>query len=364
MLDLEIMRSTQAEIDLSNLKKNISYLRSIVGKEVEILAIVKANAYGHGSITMTKALIENDIKSFGVATLEEARELLDSGISCNILILGSIENDEIKEALSRKIVFTVYDLKQLEFLLTLDETNIPFHLKIDTGMNRLGISIKEISHSIDLIRSNNKLKLEGIYTHFPEADKINSDFTLNQIDNFNKIIKEYKENIENVKYFHAANSSGIINYPDSHFNMVRPGILMYGLGDSGKQHLLPVMKLKTKIIKIRDVNKNESVSYGRDFVAEKNMNIGVIPIGYADGLPRAVSNIGFVRYGDIKCKIIGRVCMDLTMIDLSEIKEPKVGDEIIIFDDSYTANDLSSSIGTIPYEIVCGISKRVKRSYL
>ena len=146
--------------------------------------------------------------------------------------------------------------------------------------------------------------------------------------------------------------------------MVRPGILMYGLGKSGQDKLSPVMSLKTEVVKIRKIKAKESVSYGRTFVAEKNMTIGVIPIGYADGLPRSVSNLGHVICRDVKCKILGRVCMDLTMIDLTSIVSPKLGDEVIIFDDLYTANHLSSIVDTISYEIVCGISKRVNRIYL
>jgi|TARA_Y100000817_G_scaffold129733_1_gene101766 alanine racemase len=358
------MRSTKAEINLSNLRKNINYLKSMVDKNVEILAIVKANAYGHGSIRMTKALIENDIKSFGVATLQEANEIINSGISCNILILGSIGNDEIIEAINKKIIFTIYDIKQLEFVNQLNTNEVTFHLKIDTGMNRLGISVKEIEESLKIIKSNKKLNLQGVYTHFPESDNVDSDFTLKQINEFNTIIDLYKKNIQTIKYFHSANSSAIINFKSSHFNMVRPGILMYGLGKSGQDKLSPVMSLKTEVVKIRKIKAKESVSYGRTFVAEKNMTIGVIPIGYADGLPRSVSNLGHVICRDVKCKILGRVCMDLTMIDLTSIVSPKLGDEVIIFDDLYTANHLSSIVDTISYEIVCGISKRVNRIYL
>jgi len=359
------MRSTIAEIDLENLSRNIDYLNTLIGEQVEVLAVVKANAYGHGSTEMTKTLMSLGLSNFGVATLEEASELIEAKIKCNILILGSIHDNEILEAIKKNIIFTVYDLDQLNLINGLKSKKISFHLKIDTGMNRLGIGINEIEETIKVIQNNNNLNLEGVYTHFPESEKIESDFTKNQIYQFNKIIKRYKSNIENIKFFHMANSAGIINYPDSHLNMVRPGILIYGLAESRGNNLFPVMKLKSSIIKIRSLNKGESVSYGRTFIAEKNMKIGVIPIGYADGLPRFLSNKGFVIYKERKCKIIGRVCMDLTIIDLTECLNPKVNDEVIVFDDSqYTAKDISLIAKTIPYEIICGISKRVKRVYL
>lgn len=359
------MTSTKVEIEFKNLSKNVDYLNQIINKEVEVLAVVKANAYGHGSVETTKALIGLGVDSFAVATLKEASELIDAKIQCYILILGSISESEILEAVNKNIVFTIYDLSQLNFINNLKEGVISFHLKVDTGMNRLGIDINQIDETIDIISNNSNLNLEGVYTHFAESDKKESDFTKGQIREFHKIIEKYKSSIKNIKFFHMANSSGIIHYPDSHLNMVRPGILIYGLAKNPDDRLFPVMRLKSSIIKIRSINKGETVSYGRSFTAEKNMKIAVIPIGYADGLPRSLSNKGCVFHNGRRCRIVGTICMDLTMIDVTECADTKVGDEITIFDDSlHTANDIALAIKTIPYEIVCGISKRIKRVYL
>ena len=361
---MKIMSFAFAEIILENLEKNIASIRDKIEKDTEILAVVKANGYGHGSIEISKKLCSINIKNLAVATYEEAMELKSAGINANILILGSIRNDEIISSVKEGIFFTVYDISQLYFLETIDTGNINFHLKIDTGMNRLGIDKKEIAESINIIKRNKLLKLKGVYTHFPESNKVGSHFTINQIDEFNKIILSFKNNIDNIDFFHIGNSSAIYNFPTSHLNMVRPGLAIYGISERIDDNLYPLMELKTSVIKIRDITKGDSVSYGRTFIAEKDMKIGVIPIGYADGLPRALSNKGKVICKNVECNIIGRVCMDLTMIDMSNVRDPIIGDEVVIFgSDKLNTNVIANLAQTIPYEIICGISKRVKRIY-
>ncbi|NSW89053.1 alanine racemase [bacterium] len=353
-----------AEIKLQNLERNVASIRDKISKNVEVLAVVKANAYGHGSIEISKKLVSLNVKNLAVATYEEAMEIKCAGVDADFLILGSITEDEIIKSINESITFTVYDISQLHFINSSTLENISFHLKIDTGMNRLGIDREEISESIRIINNNKALQLKGIYTHFPEANNINSLFTQKQIDDFNKIILNFKAEIKDINFFHIANSSGIFNFTNSNLNMVRPGLALYGISDNKKENLFPLMRLKTSLIKIRRINKGESVSYGRTFISDRDMIIGVIPMGYADGLPRALSNKGKVIYKDKECKILGRVCMDLTIIDLSNIVNPKVGDEIIIFGhNSLAATDIAAAAETIPYEIICGISKRVKRVY-
>ena len=360
------MSLTFAEIKLSNLNKNIEYLKNTIGKNVEILAVVKADAYGHGSVEISKALIAKGVNYLAVASYEEALELKSAGIESKILILSSITNEEMIESIKSNISFTIFDFSQLDFINSLKEGRIGFHLKIDTGMNRLGISTNEIKESINIIKNNPALLLEGVYTHLPEADVTNSSFTLNQINKFENMVSLFKESIPDVGFFHIANSSAVINFVSSHINMVRPGILLYGLSkDAIPNDTSPVMTLKSSLIKIRTISAGDSVSYGRTFIAEKEMIIGVIPIGYADGLPRSLSNIGYVLHNNKKCKIIGRVCMDLTMIDLTEVINPKIGDEVVLFGENLiTAKDIALLSETIPYEIICGISKRVKRVYI
>ena len=352
-----------AEIKLKNLERNVSVIRSRVGDDVRILAVVKANAYGHGSIEISKKLSSIEVNDLAVATYEEALEIQAAGVKANILILGSITNDQIISSISSGVVFTIYDISQLHFINSLNTKDTCFHLKVDTGMNRLGIDSSEIEESIKIIKDNSNLCLKGVYTHLAESNLINSSFTKLQIIEFNKIILKYKDAISNIDFFHIANTSGIFNFKDSYLNMIRPGLALYGLS-SNEDKVYPLMELKTSLIKIRNIKKGDSISYGRTFIAEENMKIGVIPIGYADGLPRSMSNKGRVLCNDMECGILGRVCMDLTIIDLSKNSNPKIGDEVIIFgNDKISANEVAMISETIPYDIVCGISKRVKRIY-
>ena len=205
--------------------------------------------------------------------------------------------------------------------------------------------------------------MKGIYTHFAEADKKKSAFTKKQISIFKHCVEYFKKSISSIDFVHASNSSGIINYEDDFFNTIRPGLFIYGL--SNEKNLKPVMSLMTKVIKIRELNKGDSVSYGRTYIAKRKMKIAVIPLGYADGLPRSLSNKGYLFCKGNKCKIIGRVCMDLTMIDVTNVKNIRIGSNITIFDDkNQTAKDIAKMIQTIPYDIVCGISKRVARLHI
>jgi alanine racemase len=353
-----------AEINLANIERNIAYIKSKVGTHVEILAVVKANAYGHGSVEISRKLVSLNIRNLAVATYEEAMEIKSENIHSNILILGSITNEEIISCIKKGLLFTVYDISQLYFIDSLNLENINFHLKIDTGMNRLGLEPKEVSESLKIISTNKSLELHGVYTHLPESNLADSAFTNKQIALFESIILETKAIIPSVRFFHIANSSAIFNFSQLELNMVRPGLALYGLSTEKNDQVFPLMKLKTSIVKIRNIIEGDSVSYGRTFIAKNEMQIGVIPIGYADGLPRALSNKGRVLYGETECEILGRVCMDLTIIDLSKVTNPQIGDEIVIFGNhKVSVNKIADISETIPYDIVCGISKRVKRVY-
>ena len=353
-----------AEINLANIERNIAYIKSKVSAHVEILAVVKANAYGHGSVEISRKLVSLNIKNLAVATYEEAMEIKSENIDADILILGSITHEEIVSCIKKGLLFTVYDISQLYFIDSLNLKNINFHLKIDTGMNRLGIESKEVSESLKIISTNKSLLLQGVYTHLPESNLADSAFTNKQIALFKSIVFQTKAIIQSVRFFHIANSSAIFNFSQLELNMVRPGLALYGLSTEKNDKVFPLMKLKTSIVKIRNIKEGDSVSYGRTFIAKNEMQIGVIPIGYADGLPRALSNKGCVLYGEIECEILGRVCMDLTIIDLTKVTNPQIGDEIVIFGNhKVSVNKIADISETIPYEIVCGISKRVKGVY-
>ena len=355
------MGPTIALIDSKKLDKNFSYLTKNIKKNSKIIMIIKANAYGHGAIEVAKKF-DKKIDYFGVANLQEAIELKEAKIKKNILILGSISNEEITDSIKKNIIFTVYDLSQLKFINKLPFKRIKFHLKIDTGMNRLGVSINEIDKILKIINMNTKLNMEGVYTHLAEADIKKSSFTKKQISLFHEIVIKIQKSVNRIDFIHIANSSGILNHNIDFCNTTRPGLMLYGLGTN--KNLNPVMTLKTKIIKLRDLKPGESVSYGRTFIAKSKKKIAIVPIGYADGLPRSLSNKGYLFCKGNKCKILGRVCMDLTMIDVTNVLSPKIGDDVIIFGDKYqSAMDIGKSAKTIAYDIVCGISKRVTRLY-
>ena len=357
------MGASIAYIKTKNLEKNYSLLIDKYGQNKKIIAIVKANAYGHGAKEISNFLKSKKISYLGVANLDEALELKKNGSNAKILIMGSITNDEIVKAIKLKIEFTIYDFSQIKFLDKLKNIKINFHLKIDTGMNRLGLSKNEIAQAAKIFYKNKNFIMKGIYTHFAEADKKKSAFTKKQILTFKLCVEFFKKSISSIDFIHASNSSGIINYEDDFFNTIRPGLFIYGL--SNEKNLKPVMSLMTKVIKIRELNKGDSVSYGRTYIAKRKMKIAVIPLGYADGLPRSLSNKGYLFCKGNKCKIIGRVCMDLTMIDVTNVKNIRIGSNITIFDDkNQTAIDIAKIIQTIPYEVVCGISKRVARLHI
>ena len=357
------MGASIAYIKTKNLEKNYSLLIDKYGQNKKIIAIVKANAYGHGAKEISNFLESKKISYLGVANLDEALELKKNRSNAKILIMGSITNDEIVKAIKLKIEFTIYDFSQIKFLDKLKNIKINFHLKIDTGMNRLGLSKNEIAQAAKIFSKNKNFIMKGIYTHFAEADKKKSAFTKKQISTFKHCVEYFKKSISSIDFIHASNSSGIINYEDDFFNTIRPGLFIYGL--SNEKNLKPVMSLMTKVIKIRKLNKGDSVSYGRTFIAKRKMKIAVIPLGYADGLPRSLSNKGYLFCKGNKCKIIGRVCMDLTMIDVTNVKNIRIGSNITIFDDkNLTAKDIAKMIQTIPYDIVCGISKRVARLHI
>ena len=357
------MGASIAYIKTKNLEKNYSLLIDKYGQNKKIIAIVKANAYGHGAKEISNFLKSKKISYLGVANLDEALELKKNRSNAKILIMGSITNEEIVKAIKLKIEFTIYDFSQIKFLDKLKNIKINFHLKIDTGMNRLGLSKNEIAQAAKIFSKNKNFIMKGIYTHFAEADKKKSAFTKKQILTFKLCVEFFKKSISSIDFIHASNSSGIINYEDDFFNTIRPGLFIYGL--SNEKNLKPVMSLMTKVIKIRELNKGDSVSYGRTFIAKRKMKIAVIPLGYADGLPRSLSNKGYLFCKGNKCKIIGRVCMDLTMIDVSNVKNIRIGSNITIFDDkNQTAIDIAKIIQTIPYEVVCGISKRVARLHI
>ncbi|MBW1650140.1 MAG: alanine racemase [Deltaproteobacteria bacterium] len=359
-----------AEINLKNLLFNFRSLKKQV-KNADIIPVIKADAYGHGAIAAAKTLIKEKVKLFAVASFQEAMELKDSGINTPILILGSVFPNRLKDAVKAGLKITVSCCEDLLILKkTALKTKAFIHVKIDTGMGRRGIFAKEApAFFSDFINLSNCV-LEGIYSHFATSDTFN-DYAGIQLEKFNRLILLlFKKGIK-PKTVHMANSGAILNIPESYFDAVRPGISLYGHYPSSNSlkpiKLKQVMSLKSYVEQVRKIPADYSVSYGRRWISKKETSIAVISAGYADGVDRRLTNKGKALIKGKKYPIVGTVTMDYIMVDIGD--DPIfVGDEVIIWggckDNSIKLLDLAEQINTIPYELTCGVSKRVKRVYI
>jgi alanine racemase len=366
-------RSTRAEINLSAIEYNFRHVEKCVGKRAKILAVVKADAYGHGAVEVSQRLKKCGVKYFGVATVLEAIELRKNKINSPILLLTVCYGNEFSALINYNITPTIVDLNTAAVLdkkLSKLGKKLPIHVKIDTGMGRIGIWHKD---SLEFIMRLSKLKnliLEGIYTHFPSADE-DEEFTKLQIASFDRLIDDLKVHGINIPLRHAANSAGIMRYKDAHFSLVRPGLMLYGLySDKNSQrfiNLKPAMSFKTAIAYLKDVPAGRSISYSRTFITTRETRIATLPVGYADGYNRLLSNRAQVLIKGRRCPVIGRVCMDHTMIDVSEV-DAKIGDEVVLIGRQggleINAEEIAHLCSTISYEVVCWISKRVSRIYI
>lgn len=363
------MRPTFAEVNLTNLKKNFSYLRSLAPKS-KMMAVVKADGYGHGAVQISKSLLssENPPEYFAVALVEEGIELRKAGIKIPILVFDPLNEKNIRSIFDYNLLATINDESQLQFFKEGNSYQLKTHLKIDTGMGRVGLEPKK---AIQFLKSLKKVgaEIEGIYTHFASADA-DSDFTNLQIKRFNKIISEIRKEKIHKGLVHASNSSAALHYPAAHYDCVRPGLSLYGFTPNWKDHLsknlFPLLQIKSYVSTVRFFNKGESVSYGRKYILKERSKIISVPIGYADGLSRSLTNKMECIIGDKKYPQAGTVTMDRIMFDVGN-ENINIGDEVILIGQSgklkITAWDLARKLKTIPYEITCGISKRIPRIY-
>lgn len=367
------MRKTFAEINLSSLQHNFLQIKKKCQNK-KILAVVKADAYGHGMIECSRALLKlgkNSPDYFGVALLEEGIELREAKINNKpILLFSPFSEEEIEYYNKYKLIPTIASELNVEQLLKL-KNKIRIQINVDTGMGRLGLNYDNAVQLISKIASKSNIKIDGIYTHFACSDDEDKSFTFNQIKKFKLLLKQLSN--LNLEYgiAHAANSGAIINYPSSYFDMVRPGISLYGYSPSlylkNKIELKPVMSLLTYVSTIRQLKKGESVSYGRKFIAKKNSQIATLPIGYADGLNRNLTNKLKAIINHRTYSQVGRITMDRIMLDVtsSDVKE---NDKVILLgetpENKIDAWDWSKILRTIPYEVTCNISKRIPRFYI
>lgn len=376
MSNLEELRPVWAEIDLDSLAHNIKEVRRITNKEALVTAVVKANAYGHGSIEAAKVFLENGADRLAVATLSEAVELRRVGINVPILILGYTPDSQHKIAVENGIIEAIYKLESAEKLSQVAGSlnkRAKVHIKVDSGMGRIGFP--PVNSSIDKIEKIFKLpnlEIEGIFTHFAKADEVDKSYTEKQFKNYKWVIEKLEDRNIQIPIKHVSNSAATIDLPEYNLNMVRGGIMIYGLYpsdevDKEKISLNPAMTLKAKIAYLKEVPEGTGISYGQIFVTKRKSKIATIPIGYADGFTRLLTSKAEVAIKGKRAPIVGKICMDQCMIDVTDIEDVKVGDEVVLFGDGSNGvphiDEVAEKLGTINYEIVCMVGRRVPRVY-
>ena len=369
------LRRTWTEIDLDNLLYNYHALRERIGAGVKFLGVVKADAYGHGAVQVARTLEEAGADYLAVSSLDEAGELRSHGVEMPILILGHTPPEQVSELIRLHITQAVStEAKAEEYSAEAVRCGgtLKIHIKVDTGMSRLGFlcegehfegGVKRIAHSCSLPG----LEAEGIFTHFAVSDEPgeeNEAYTRRQFELFSRVIDALKAQGRTFALRHCANSGALAYYPEMWLDMVRPGILLYGLTEMAEElGMKSVMRLKTCVSTIKTYEAGTTISYGRLYKTEKRTRVGVLPIGYADGFFRCFSNRLRVMTEDGGAPVLGRICMDMCMVDLTDCPHVGVGATVEIFGDKNSVNALAKMADTIPYEIVCAVSKRVPRIY-
>lgn len=368
------MRPTHVEINLAAIKHNMAQIK-LAAPSAHIMAVVKANAYGHGSVEISQAALEAGADTLAVAIPEEGAELRAAGITAPMLVLGLALKEQAPLFIENNLIATVCDMTNAQALAQAAQaknTTTPVVIKVDTGMGRIGIPHEKVLSFAQAISAMPNLKLKGIFTHLASADAADKAYALKQLTIINQTIKELRAANFDLTYISAANSATIIDLPAGHFNTIRPGIILYGLPPSHEMHhslnLKPVMEFKTRITYIKKVPAGTCISYGCTYTTPKETYVATIPVGYADGYSRSLSNKADVLIGGKRYKVIGRVCMDQVMIDLGPECLAHIGDEVILFgkqgSEEITATELADLAGTINYEILCAMSPRVPRVYV
>lgn len=360
--------NTYAEINLKAIKHNIAAIRKLLAPSVKFTAVVKANAYGHGAVAVARSAVEAGADFLAVANLKEALELREAGIVSRILILTESPTSVMDEIIQYDLDQTIYSYTEAKALS--DEAvkrgkNARVHIKVDTGMGRVGVPPSEAAAFVAKVSSLKGIDLEGIFTHFAMAEDPQDNFTADQFAKFKQVISKVDIPIK-----HSANSAGVLFHPETHLDMVRVGLMMYGLYPQGNSRnlidLKPALSFKSRVTYLKKIPAGTPLSYGCTYVSPVATNIATVPVGYADGFSRRLSNRGQVIIKGRRFPVVGRVTMDLTMIDVRDAKI-EVGDEVVLIGEQneqvITADEVADLEETISYEVVCGIGKRVPRIY-
>lgn len=367
-------RPTWVTVDQDALAWNMKQVRQLIGKNKKILAVVKADAYGHGAVACSKVFLENGADVLGVATVEEAAELRHHGIGEPVVVFGLVQPHEAEAVIRLKLEPTVVNYQQARILNQTAKKikkTVAIQLKIDTGMGRIGFDPSECMSVVEQVSQLSNVSISGMFTHFANADGGDKQLLKEQI----RLLKEATTSVRKMVGVsfdvHAANSAAVIESPDAYFDMVRPGLMLYGLypadGLKKKATLKPALSWSTKIVQIKDVETGTGLSYGHTFVTRRPTKVATLPVGYADGYSRLLSNQGDVLIRGKICPVIGRVCMDMTLVDVTGVPSVKSGDEVVLIGRQgryeLTADMMAEKRDTIAYEVACNISKRVPRHF-
>lgn len=358
---------TKLIINLKAIVHNFNYYKSLVPSKTKIMVMVKGLSYGCGTHEVAQILEKNNVDYLGVAFTKEGLALRKAGINTKIIVMNP--DDDVDEILKYNLEPTFFCFSKLKQFIgqlkSFPNANIPIHIKINTGMNRLGFNHNEVENLISILKEAKNYYVKSVFSHLAASDEeIHDSFTRQQISEFKKIVLNFENALPYKFTKHIANSLATERFPEASFDMVRIGIGLYGFSPFNQGKLLNVSTLKTKISQIRKVRKGETVGYNRKWVVDNDSEIAIIPIGYGDGINRKLSNgVGQVFVNKKQVSIIGNVCMDICMLDVTGINA-KEDDDVIIFGDDYTANDVAKRLNTISYEVITGITERVERVYV
>ncbi len=360
----------RVQIAAHKIQNNYKHLCSLVPENCKVLAVVKADGYGHGAVEVCRLLENCGCTYFAVACIEEALHLRANGITENLLILGNTDPSYAEQLQRQNLIQTVDTVEYAKALAACGKVRV--HIKVDTGMSRLGFYChghEDLVHATEEIASvaaMENLRIEGIFTHFADSDGVDEAFTRKQFGLFSSLLERLEQKQISVGIRHCCNSAGILRFPEMHLDMVRAGLVLYGLMPSPytrDDRLQPAMRLIARVSAVNRIRKGDTVSYGCTFTAERDMRVAVLSIGYADGLSRALSGNLSVEIGGRPARLIGRICMDLCMAELGEIP-CEAGDEAVIFDTPEKIDEIAGKLGTINYEVICSLKKRVAIEYV
>lgn len=380
---MNMVKRTWAEISLNAIEHNYNVIRNKVADDTKVCCVIKADGYGHGAVELSQVYEKLGADFFAVSNIDEGIEIRKSGSKLPIVILGYTpvsEAENLAEYDISQAVFSLEYAKELSEKCVEEDCICKMHIKVDSGMSRIGFMCQEFprdEYSIEEICEAcclPNLEVEGLFTHFcvSDEDAEGREFTNKQYENFIHVRDSLKKRGVDISVVHCSNSGAIEDYPETCCDMVRAGIILYGLAPSSKLadrlDLVPAMTLKTVVAFVKEVQKGATISYGRTFTADRKMKIATVPIGYADGFIRQNAKDGYMIVNGKKAKIVGRICMDQTMLDVTDIEDVKTGDEVVVFgtgeNGEPTADSLAENTGTINYETVCLVGKRVPRIYI